>query len=185
MDRAVKYRYSVERDSWGAAHAVVALVRRPPGQGVLGARQGRGEATIMFRRTFRPRVQLEELERYAAELERVAKHANAGTFGCFVDTRSRDGIVEVSLYERWFDGRQLRCEQLASREFDPDDEHTLVASAEFVAQLEAWAEARNDERDWSYVERAIEEHAREQRALERQSAADELARILAPRRAGR
>jgi hypothetical protein len=125
-----------------------------------------------------------DLERYAAELERAARHGNDGTLGCFVDTRTRDSMVEVRLYERWFDGSHLRCDELASRSFDPDDDGALVASAEFVAELEVWAEQRNDAREASYLEARVEDAARDERALEHASAANELAQILARHGAG-
>lgn len=108
----------------------------------------------------------------------MARHGNDGTFGCFVDTRTRAGLVEVTLYERWFDGRRLQCDALESRTFDPADEGALVASAEFVAELQVWSEERNDARDAAYLEASVEDAARDQRALEQASAADELARIL-------
>jgi len=176
------YVYRVERDIWGPGRAEISLIRElPPRRGLLGHRRGRDDhdRLVLFHRTFTSQFELQELERYAAELERAARHANEGTFGCFVATQSRGDAVVATLYERWFDGAHLRCEQLARREFDASDEGTLVASAEFVAELEAWAEQRNDERETSYLEASVEAAARDERALERATAANELARILA------
>jgi hypothetical protein len=176
-----EYRYTVERDVWGPGRAEVSLVRRQVRHGLLArlhGGQGSGDDLVMFRRTFRPGFELAELDHYIAELEQVAGHANGGTFGCFVDTRSRDGVVEITLYERWFDGRKLCCDELARREFDAEDEQALVASAEFVAELQDWAERRNDEREAGYRTESVEDDARRERATERASAADELAQIL-------
>jgi hypothetical protein len=180
MSGSPGYRYSVERITDGTGPAEVALVRRAEHHGVMGRVRGRSdeEVTVLFRRTFRPMLELDQLERYAAELEAVATHANAGTLGCFVDKRSQRGVVEIRLYERWFDGRELRCEELAHREFDAGDPDALVASSEFLGELEEWAERQNDQRQTSYLEASVEDADRRQRALEQASAGDELARIL-------
>jgi hypothetical protein len=174
------YRYSVERITGGTGPAEVALVRRGVHHGVLGRLRERSddEVTVLFRRTFRPMLELDQLERYAAQLEQVARHANAGTLGCFVDKRSQHGNVEIRLYERWFDGRELRCDELAHREFDASEPDALVASSELLAELEEWAERQSDERETSYLEASVEDADRQQRALEQASAGDELARIL-------
>jgi hypothetical protein len=127
-------------------------------------------------------LDLAALEAYASQLELVARHANDGTFGCFVQSGSEAGRVQVTLYERWFDGAKLRCDELARREFDPDDESSLVASAEFLAELQDWAQRRNDEREASYRDAGISEAAATQQSLHRQAAADELASILASER---
>jgi hypothetical protein len=158
----------------------VALVRRAEHHGVIRRLRDRRDdpVTVLFRRTFRPMLELDQLERSAADLEEVARHANAGTLGCFVDKRSQQGIVEIRLYERWFDGRELRCDELAHREFDASDPDTLVASSEFLAELEEWAERQSDQRETSYLEASVEDADRQQRALEQASAGDELARIL-------
>jgi hypothetical protein len=96
-----------------------------------------------------------------------------------VDTQSLQGSVRITLYERWFDGHELRCDELARREFYASDDQALVTSGEFVAELEDWAERRNEERKLSYLEGSVEDDVRQQQALERASAADELAQILA------
>lgn len=173
------YEYRVVRDAWGASRAEITLVRRAVSHGFLKHRHERDRDEVaLFHRTFKPRLEFVELERYAQELERVAKHANEGTMGCFVDTRSRDGVVKVTLYERWFDGQHLITDELASRTFDPDEESALVASAEFVAELEDCAERRNAERVTAYLEHSADDAVREERAVERASAASELAWIL-------
>jgi hypothetical protein len=175
------YRYTVERDSWGPARADVALVRRPVAHRRAGHGIARdGDARVLYRRTFTPRTELAELERYAAQLAIVARHANEGTLGCFLHVETERGAVVITLYERWFDGRRLRCEELASRSFDPSDDGALVASAEFVAELEDWAERRNDERALDQAEARAHEDDRARRALEDADAAERLARILTP-----
>lgn len=133
---------------------------------------------MLFHRPFRPLLELKELEHYASELDLVARHANDGTLGCFVDTRPHEGVVEVALYDRWFDGEHLRCDELARRRYDAGDEGALVASAEFVAGLEHWAERRNEERELIYASEREEAAAREQDAREAAVAASELADIL-------
>jgi hypothetical protein len=162
----------------------IALVRHPASHGVLDRihRHDRQDEVVMFHRTFRPLLELAELETYASRLELVARHVTEGTFGCFVETVSRDGSVEITLYERWFDGVQLHCEELAGREFDAGDDNALVASAEFLAELEAWAERRNDDRELSILNANVEEAARTERSSERSAAADELAEILESQR---
>jgi hypothetical protein len=175
------YEYRVERDLWGPIRADISLIRRSVRRRLrdrLRRREPSGDV-VLFHQTFTPRLELDDLERYAAELERAAGHGNDGTLGCFVDTRTRDSVVKVALYERWFDGSHLRCDELACRSFDPDDDGALVASAEFVAELEDWAEQRNDAREASYLEASVEDAARDERALEHASAANELAQILA------
>jgi hypothetical protein len=54
-----------------------------------------------------------------------------------------------------------------------------VDSSEFLAELQAWAEQRNDEREASCLDAAAEETTRTERSIERAAAADQLARILA------
>jgi hypothetical protein len=159
----------------------VSLVRRsaPQRRRSLLRRGGDdGEVVVLFKRTFRPLLELKELERYAGALEMVARHANDGTLGCFVDTRPHEGIVEVALYDRWFDGDSLRCDELAHRRFDAGDDQSLVASAEFVAELQQWAERRNDERELTYATDREEAAARERDTQEAAAAAGELATIL-------
>ena len=172
---------STEWSGTYGGRAEISLVRQPASPKLYKWFRHRnlGDPVVLFHRTFTPRLELDELERYAEQLERVARHGNDGTLGCFVHTRTRDSLVDVTLYERWFDGRQLQCDELASRTFDPHDDGTLVASAEFVAELEAWAEERNGARDASYLEASVEDAVRDERALQQASAAHELAQILA------
>jgi hypothetical protein len=176
------YYYSVVRAARSPGYADIALIRRSEPHGVLDRllhREPR-DALVLHHRTFRPLLQTTELQTYAAQLERVADHANHGTLGCFVETqKQQNGLVRVALYERWFDGHRLHCEQLASREFDASDGSALIASAEFLAELRDWAEQRNEERQASELEAAAEDAGHLQRASDRREAADQLARILA------
>jgi hypothetical protein len=175
---AQPFTYAVQRDAWGAGRTDVLLVRRSETRGFSLRHRADDAPAVLFRRTFRPLLELRELERYAAELERVARHANDGTLGCFVDTRSHDGAVEVALYDRWFDGEHLRCDELARRHYDAGDDQALVASAEFVAELEDWAQRRNDERAEAEAGARAEAEVAQQLARDRTTAADELAGIL-------
>ena len=133
---------------------------------------------MLFHRTFRPLLELFALETYAGLLRRVAQHGNDGTFGCFVTIDSPVGMLQIRLYERWFDG-QLHVDELAERLFDPGEDGTLVCSAEFLAELGDWAERRNEEREAAYFEASAEDASRIQRAMERQRVAEELVSILA------
>jgi hypothetical protein len=177
---AQRFSYEVQRDVWGAGRTDVSLVRQAPSshRRSLLRRGHDEESVVLFRRTFKPLLELKELERYAAQLELVARHANNGTLGCFVDTRPHKGVVEVALYDRWFDGESLRCDELARRRYDAGDEHTLVASAEFVAELQAWAERRNEERELTYASDREKNAARERDAREAAAGAGELAAVL-------
>jgi hypothetical protein len=176
---AQPFSYEVRRDARDAGRIDVSLVRRTPAPRRLSLRRGSaGESVVLFHRTFRPLLELKELERYAADLALVARHLTEGTLGCFVDTRPYEGIVEVALFDRWFDGDQLHCDELARRRFDAGDDQSLVASAEFVAELEQWAERRNDERELTYASDREEAAARERDAREAAAAAGELAGIL-------
>jgi hypothetical protein len=119
------------------------------------------------------------MESYAARLALVARHANEGTFGCFVRTEPTGTHVEVTLYERWFDGSEIHTDQLAQRTFDATDEATLVSSTEFVADLEAWAERQNDEREASYQSASVTDEVQRSTLADEESASRELADILA------
>jgi hypothetical protein len=111
------YSYDVWRDVSRPGHTQVALVRRAPAapHRLALRRAPRETPVILFARTFRPLVELNELERYAAQLELLARHANERTLGCFVDTRPHEGVVDIALYDRWFDGDQLRFEELSTK----------------------------------------------------------------------
>jgi len=181
-DHQPGYHYSVLRDSAGPGHEDVALVRHSGGShGGLGhlLHKQSGDAVVLAHRTFRPMSELAEMEAYAAQLERAATHANEGTFGCFVVTEQQDGgIVRVVMYERWFDGRHLRCEELQFRDFDPAEPDAVASSAEFLAELQARAADRNEQREAGYLAAAANERDQLQRATERVEAARELAEIL-------
>ena len=176
-----RHHYSVVRDTRRPGYTDVALVRNSAPHGALDRlrHHERPDAIVLHHRTFRPMLELAELEAYAAQLERAAAHGNEGTLGCFVETeKGEDGIVGVALYERWFDGRRLRCEQLAGRDFDSTADNAVVDSSEFLAELRDWAERRNDERESSDREAATEDAARTERSAERAAAAAELNQIL-------
>jgi hypothetical protein len=173
-------RYHVERVETAPGFIEVALVRHGTRNASrLGLRRPTGDhRSVLFQRRFRPLLESIALEAYAAKLEQVAVRANHGTFGCFVDIRTSGSMVQVTLYERWFDGVKLRCEELASRSFDAEDEGALIASAEFQASLEEWAQRRNEERDVVYLDASIKAAANTQRATQGQVDARELAEIL-------
>jgi hypothetical protein len=182
------YRYEVERDYPRPGFVDVALVRHEVSHGKSrglhqrGRRhhqRGQDKGSMLFHRTFRPLLELAALETYAGRLSRVAQHANDGTFGCFVVIDAHAGMLQIRLYERWFDGQRLHVDELSQRAFDPSDDRALVGSAEFVAELRDTAERRDEERDAAYLEASVEDAARTQRAMERHRAAEELARILA------
>jgi hypothetical protein len=181
------YHYSVVRDFGGSGYADVALVRWSEPHGMLHQLLHRSprDAVVLHHRTFRPMLQWVEMEAYVGQLQRAAEHGNNGTFGCFVRTEQREnGIVRVSLYERWFDGRRLRCERLAQRDFDAEEEDALVASSEFLTELQGWAADRNAERETSYLDALEEQDALAQRANERAEAGKQLAQILASHNEG-
>ena len=133
---------------------------------------------VVFRRLFRA-TQLTAIDHYAAQLARITHHVENRTFGCFVDIDSRVGIVQIALYERWFDGDRLHCDELARDVFDSDDEETLAASAEYLAQLEVLAERRDREREAAYIDACAEDEARTEQAITEGSTAEELVHILA------
>ncbi|MCL2419231.1 MAG: hypothetical protein FWD04_08060 [Conexibacteraceae bacterium] len=179
-DHEPGYHYSVIREA-EPGQAYVALVRSPEPHGALGhlLHKQSDDVVVLMHRTFRPMLELTEMEAYTAQLERAATHANAGTFGCFVVTEQReDGIVRLALYERWFDGQHLRCEELAGRDFDATEPNVVASSAEFLTELQAWAAERNEQREAGYREAAVNDRDQLERATERVEAARELAQIL-------
>jgi hypothetical protein len=119
------------------------------------------------------------LDAYAARLRLIARYADAGTFGCFALTQPDGQNVEVLLYERWFDGGEIHTEELARRAFDAGDEQSLVASVEFLADLRAWAERRNEEREAAYLQERMADDDRKRLASEQETASRELHQILA------
>jgi hypothetical protein len=177
-----RYHYSVVRDLGGPARADVALVRSSGPHGVLERllHKPPGDAVVLAHRTFRPMFELSDMEAYAAQLQRAATHGNEGTLGCFVDTKQgEDGTVRVALYERWFDGQRLRCDELACRDFDATEPDAVASSAEFLTELQSWAADRNDQQELDYLEAAAQDRDRVERATERSDAARDLAQILA------
>ncbi|HEX3875225.1 MAG TPA: hypothetical protein VHW26_13815 [Solirubrobacteraceae bacterium] len=178
-------RYEVVRTLGGAGYTDVALVVTRSAAGHhrhLGRRHDpAGDDTIvLYHRAFRPLSELVELEAYAAQLESAAKHAARGHLWCFVTTAAhRDGTVEVSLFDRWFDGRQVRCEQRASREFDSTDEASAAAALDFTAGLQAWAEQHNDAREAGCRERGGDELLEAERSEQTAAGARDLAALLA------
>jgi hypothetical protein len=119
------------------------------------------------------------LAAYRAALAQAVEHAAQGHYGCYVETRRlRGGQVEVELISRVIVDAKLWTEILASRMFDASDEDALVASAEFAAELQAWADQVNDERNTALAEGAVEHDAALADAAERERAAAELEAIL-------
>ncbi len=182
MSEALRRVHEVERSDARPGHVDVALVR-------MTVREGRGLVrhhrevvgrSVLFHRTFRPMLELAKMESYAARLAAVARYADQGTFGCFVRTEPTGGTVEVSLYERWFDGDEIHTDELACRTFDPSDEAALVASTEFLADLRAWAERQNDEREAAYQRDSDSDQLRCSTMADQESASRDLADILAP-----
>lgn len=88
-------------------------------------------------------------------------------------------MLQIVLYDRWFDSQQPHVDDFAQRLFDPADEGTLVCSAEFLAELGGWAERCNEEREAAYLEVSAGHASRTQRDIERERVAEELARIRA------
>ena len=177
-----RYHYTVVRELRGPGRADVALVRSSDPHRALRRllHKPPSDAVVVVHRTFRPMFELAEMEAYAAQLERAATHGNEGTLGCFVDTKQREnGTVQVALYERWFDGQRLRCEELACRDFDATEADAVVSSAEFLTELQSWAADRNEQQEVDYLEAAAQDRDRVERATERSDAARELAQILA------
>jgi hypothetical protein len=176
-----RYRYDVERDYSRPGFVDVMLVRRVAPHGRFHRLHQRrpDHGLVMFHCAFRRLLGLAALETYAGRLARVAQHANDGTLGCFIVIDSPAEMLQITLYERWFDGQQLHVDELAQCAFDPSDDETLVRSAEFLAELGDWAERRNGEREAAYLEVSAEDAARTQRAMEQERLADELTRILA------
>lgn len=159
----------------------VSLVRRREHTSAKGLRSHTEtlERTVLFSQSFSTLLDAVARDRYIARLEQISHYAEQGQFGCFAETRSVDGSVEVILWERSFDGTDIQTEELARRAFDATDEQSLVASTEFLADLRIWAERRNDERDAVAAEERDENDARARLAAEREAAGRELNQILA------
>ena len=180
MPEGPRRRYAVERTDERPGHVDVSLVCVTDQAVTRHLRRRRDvlERTVLFRRTFRPMLELAAMESYATRLANVARHANEGTFGCFVAAEPADGHVEVRLYERWFDGAELHTDELAWRTFDASDDAALVASAECVAELRAWADRQNEEREAAYARDRDAEQLTRGAIADRDSASRELAEIL-------
>jgi hypothetical protein len=176
-------RYRVVRTLGGVGYTDVALVlTHPPARRHrLGRHAAGGDDTVVLHhRAFRPLSELAELEAYAAQLESAAGHGERGRLWYFVTSGARrDGTVVVSLFDRWFDGQRLRCEERAHREFDSSDEASASASVEFTAELQAWAEQRNDVREARCREAGGDELLAGERSAETAAGASELADLLA------
>jgi hypothetical protein len=137
------------------------------------------ERTCIFSKSFRPLLEAAEMERYTARLEQISRHAREGQFGCFIETLSGEGRVEVILYDRWFDGSDIHTDELARRSFDATTDEALVASTSFLADVQIWADARNQERDANRDLERDADDARRQVDAEREAASRELGQILA------
>jgi hypothetical protein len=159
----------------------VSLVRKREHRsaGLLHHRNETVERTVLFSRSFRQMFDSVAQQTYAARLQLVARHASEGTFGCFAETRPEGKNVEVVLWERWFDEDDMHTQELARRAFDASDEQSLVASVEFLADLRAWAERRNQEREDSYLQTRQAADDRKQFASDQEAASRELHQILA------
>jgi hypothetical protein len=176
-----RYVYGVESEHEEHGRVCISLVRRRERDSAHHLRHHIEvlERTVLFSRSFRAMLDTVAIESYTAHLALVARHAQEGTFGCFAQTRSEGGRVDVLLYERWFDGDEIRTEELARRAFDAGDEQSLVASVEFLADLRAWAERRNQEREAAYLEERRADDDRKRLASEQEAASRELHQILA------
>jgi hypothetical protein len=138
------------------------------------------DTVVLHHRVFRPLSELAELEAYAAQLEAAAAHAEQGRLWYFVTTRPHaDGTVEVSLFDRWFDGHHVRCEQRAHGEFDSSDDASSAASVEFAASLQAWAEQQNAAREARCRELDGDALLEAERAAQTLAGAQDLAALLA------
>jgi hypothetical protein len=182
MGRPV-HRFEVHHREVAGGRVEMSLVRRLDERGhelhrlLRGGRQS--QAVVLAARSFGTR-DIAALSSYQATLERAAEHGNRGTLGCFVDSVAlADGRVRLELYERWLDGDKLRCEQLAQRVFDAQDDEALVSSSEFAAELREWSERRNEQRDAAVLQSSYTDARRAEDNAERRRAAHELAAILA------
>jgi hypothetical protein len=181
---AERSEYKVVRTLGGIGFTDVALVltRSHSGHRRIGRRHDPvGDDTlVLYHQVFRPVAELAELEAYAAQLESAARHGERGHLWYFVTTRARrDGLVEVSLFDRWIDGRRLCCEERAHREFDSADEASATAAVDFTAGIEAWAEQQNDAREARCRETGGDELIEAERSAQSAANSVELAALLA------
>ena len=184
-DRELGWRYRVDRDLWSAERVDISLVRERRRRWLGRLIPGRRDGSAIYARRFGPRTESEQLERYAEVLEQIARHLEEGTMGCFVDTRAVDGRVEVRLFERWFDGEKLHCEELAYSAFEATGVAALSASAEFAAELKAWGikrdrwrEEEEERRELGDLEHEIAVAVRREQIAAHQREAELLARIV-------
>lgn len=181
MRESWRYVWEVECAEASPGTLCVSLVRRREHQAArhLMAHSETVERTVLFSRSFRALLEAVALEHYAAQLRLVAGHAQDGRFGCFVESLSNGGNVEVILYDRWFEDGEIHTEELARRAFDASEEGALVASTEFLADLRLWADRCNEQREASLIDQRDADAARERLNAEREAASAELTQILA------
>lgn len=181
------YVWNIESTEESAGRVHVSLVRKREHRFSkhLVAHTETVEQTVLFSRSFRPLLDAVAMDHYAAQLSRIIRHAQEGRFGCFVENRSEHGMVELILYDRWFVESEILTEELARRAFDASDEDSLIASAEFLADLRIWADRRNEQREAAAAEEQDADDARRRLASEREAASLELSRILAAHTADR
>ena len=181
MQESWAHVWDVESEPEEAGRVRVSLVRRREHRFSkhLTTHTETVERTVLFSRSFRPLLEAVAMEHYAAQLHLIARHAEQGQFGCFIENRSEAESVEVILYDRWFADPDIRTEELARRAFDATDETSLVASTEFLADLRIWADRRNEEREAAALSESDAADAERQQALERAAASRELSQILA------
>ena len=173
--------WSVERSEEAGGRVRVSLVRRREHHFSkhLVAHTETVQSTVLFSHSFRPLLETVAMEHYAGQLSRIAEHAQDGKFGCFIENRAEDGMVAITLYDRWFVEPDIRTEELARRVFDASDEASLVASAEFVADLRIWADQRNDDRETTLLQERDADAAGRRLSAEQEAASRELSQILA------
>lgn len=138
------------------------------------------DTVVLHHRALRPLLELAAREAYAGQRERAATYADRDHLWYFVTTTGRrDGTVAVSLFDRWLDGRRLRCEERGHRVFDSPDAPSSAASIDFTAGLQAWAEQSNDAREARCREIAEDELLEAERSGENAAGARALAALLA------
>lgn len=175
--KAIQPEYRVTRCVDGPGYVRIALVRRASARN-HGPGPARQQEIVLAQRTFNTRVELFAQESYAAALERAAEHGNRGTLGCFVQVEPiRGGTVRITLYERWFRGKYLLCELLASRQFDAQREDARAASVAYLLDLREQAAQRNHQREAAAAISAEETTAAE-RSSDPMPAAEQLVQLL-------
>jgi hypothetical protein len=175
------YSYDVESTVEEHGRVAISLVRKREQHSTRHLRHHAEtlERTVLFSRSFRPMSESVAQQSYTARLQLIARYADEGTFGCFAETRPDGENVEVVLWERWFDEDEIHTQELARRAFNASDEQSLVTSVEFLADLRAWAERRNQEREAAYLQTRTTADDRKQLASDQEAAGQELDQILA------